>query len=126
MLQVYLLYFDPQIMKIQAEVLQLHNETEDVLDKELKKVLNAEGYDFYDYSDEIAILVDDRGFEKELNPVFGIVSGYDDVSRLAGRLLFARNVENEFSTDIGSIKAEDIFYLRNNLDIQLLGVTRGE
>ncbi|MGE8206025.1 hypothetical protein ACQKP0_15890 [Heyndrickxia sp. NPDC080065] len=126
MLQVYLLQFDPQIMKIQAEVLQLHNETEYRLDIELKKVLNAEGYDFYDYSDEITILVDDRGFEKELNPVFEIVSGYGDVSRLAGRLLFVRNVENDFSTDIDSIKYEDIFKLSTQLQIKLVGVTKGE
>lgn len=123
MLQVYLLYFDTKIMKIQAEVLQLHNETTDVLDQELKKVLHAEGYDFYDYSDEIAILVDDRGFEKALNPVFELVSAFGDRSRLAGRLVFVRNVENEFSTDIGSIKREDIFNLRINLDIKLIGMT---
>ena len=55
MLQIYLLYFDTEIMKIQAEVLQLHNETSDTLDMELKKTLQADGYDFYDYSDEITI-----------------------------------------------------------------------
>lgn len=76
MLQVYMLYFDPEITKIQMEVLQLHNETEDILNHELKKILNADGYDFYDYSDEIAILVDDRGFEKALNPVFELVSAF--------------------------------------------------
>ncbi|MFC9542611.1 hypothetical protein ACFTQ7_22480 [Lysinibacillus sp. NPDC056959] len=99
-------------MKIQA----------DVLDKELKKVLDAEGYYFYNYSDETAILVDDRGFEKELNPVFEIVSGYGDVSRLAAKLLFVRNIENEYSTDIGSIKKEDIFNFRINLKIKLIGM----
>ncbi|MFF3103010.1 hypothetical protein [Viridibacillus arvi] len=124
MLQVYLLYFDTTIMKIQAEVRQLFNETEDILDKELNKVLLSDGYDFYDYSDEIAILVDDRGFEKEFNPVFEIVSTFGDCSRLAGRLVFVRNVENKYSTDIGSIKHEDIFNLRINLDIKLIGMTK--
>jgi len=125
MLQVYLLYFDPQITKVQAEVLQLHNETEDILDHELKKILNADGYDFYDYSDEIVILVDDRGFEKPLNPVFEIISSFRDRSSLAGRLVFVRNVENEYSNDIGSIKKEDIFNLRVNLEIKLIGITKG-
>lgn len=126
MLQVYLLYFDSEIMKIQAEVLQLLNETSDTLDMELKKTLQADGYDFYDYSDEISILVDDQGFFKPNNPVFEIVSEFSDCTQLAGRLLFVRNIENEFSVDIGSIKYEDIFNLRTNLQIQLIGVTKGE
>jgi hypothetical protein len=124
MLQVYLVYFDTTIMKIQAEVLQLHNETADILDRELKKALQADGYDFYDYSDEIAILVDDRGFEKALNPVFELASTFGDRSRLAGSLVFVRNVENEYSTDIGSIKYGDIFNLRIGLDINLIGMTK--
>ncbi|MFJ7649229.1 hypothetical protein ACIQ1H_16940 [Lysinibacillus sp. NPDC097279] len=124
MLQVYLLYFDTEVLKIQAEVLKLNNETAEVLDQELHQVLQAEGYDFYDYSDEIAILVDDRGFEKAMNPVFELVSAFGDRSRLAGRLVFVRNVENEYSTDVGSIKYEDIFNLRLNLDINLIGMTK--
>lgn len=126
MLQVYLLYFDTKIMKIQADVLQLHDESTDILDEELNKVLEAEGYDFYDYSDEIAILVDDRGFEKVSNPVFEVISSFGDRSRLAGRLVFVRNVENEYSTDIGSIKKEDIFNLRINLDVELVGMVKEE
>ncbi|QTB26290.1 hypothetical protein [Lysinibacillus sphaericus] len=126
MLQVYLLYFDSEIMKIQAEILQLHNETSDTLDMELKKTLQADGYDFYDYSDEISILVDNQGLFKPNNPVFEIVSEFSDRTQLAGRLLFVRNFENEFSVDIGSIKYEDIFNLRTNLQIQLIGVTKGE
>lgn len=47
-------------MKIQGEVLQLHNETADILYQELKKVLQTDGYHFFfDYSIEIAILVED-------------------------------------------------------------------
>ena len=125
MLQVYLLYFDTEIMKIQAEVLQL-NGTQGNFDNEINTVLQSTGYDFYDYSDEITILVDDQGFFKPNNPVFEIVSEFGDRTQLAGRLLFVRNIENEFSVDIGSIKYEDIFNLRTNLQIQLIGVTKGE
>lgn len=39
------------------------------------------------------------------------------------RLVFVLSIENEFSTDIGSIKQEDIFNLRLNLDIKLIGMT---
>ena len=126
MLQVYLLYFDSEIMKIQAEVLQIHNETSDILDEEINRTLQADGYDFYDYSDEISILVDDQGLFKPNNPVFEIVSEFGDRAKLAGRLLFVRNIDNEFSVDIGSIKYEDIFNLRTQLQIQLIGVTKGE
>lgn len=49
----------------------------------------------YDYSDEISILVDDQGFETLLNFMFKIISSFDDHSRLAGRLVYVRNVKNE-------------------------------
>ena len=112
-------------MKIQAEVLQLNGIQGD-FDNEINRALQSTGYDFYDYSDEITILVDDQGFFKPNNPVFEIVSEFGDSTQLAGRLLFVRNIENEFSVDIGSINYEDIFNLRTNLQIQLIGVTKGE
>lgn len=126
MIQAYLLYFNTNIMKIQAEVIHLNNENSDILSAELKKHLNASGYDFIDYSKDIAIIIDDHGFEKELNPVFEVVSDYGDVNQLAGKLLFVRNIENKFSVDIGSIKYEDIFSLRINLSIKLIGITKKE
>lgn len=125
MLKAYLIYFDVEIMKIQAEVIEINNSSSEIFDKQIHQLLNTDGYDFYDYNDEIAILVDDRGFDKELNPIFEIKSDYGDISHLAGRLIFVRNIENEFSIDIGSIKHEDIFNLRLNLDIKLIGMTKG-
>lgn len=125
MIQVYLLYFDTEIMKIRAEVLQL-NAGLNNLDNEITALLQSTGYDVHDYSDEIAILVDDQGFFKTGNPVFEIISGFGDCTRLAGRLLFVRNIENEYSVDIDSIKYEDIFRLRTSLQIQLIGLTKGE
>lgn len=121
-MQAYLLYFDVEKTKITAKRLSLANEK---LDLELHQALQSDGYDFFDYSDEIVILVDDRGFEKPNNPVFEIVSTYGDTSHLAGRLLFVRNVENEFSTDIGSLEENDVEYLRENLNIKLIGLTKG-
>ncbi|MER2169453.1 MAG: hypothetical protein ABS938_02340 [Psychrobacillus psychrodurans] len=126
MLQAYLLYFDMDTLKIQAEVLKIKNSLRENLDTQINQVLNSTGYEFYDYNDEITILVDDQGFFKSGNPVFEIVSEYGDHSKLAGRLLFVRNIENENSVDIGSIKYEDIFNLRTNLKIKLVGMTKGE
>lgn len=104
----------------------LLNTTGDNLEDEITTVLQSIGYDFYDYSDGINILVDDQCFFKPNNLVFEIVSEFGDSAQLAGRLLFVRNIENEFSVDIGAIKYEDIFNLRTNLQIQLIGVTKGE
>lgn len=126
MLQGYLLYFDIETIKVQAEVVQLHNENQEILDQELKKTLEADGYDFYDYSDEIAILVDDNGFLKPYNPIFEVISNFGDYGKLAGKLLFVRNIENEYSVDIDSISYEDIFNLRLKLQIQLIGMTKGD
>ena len=72
------------------------------------------------------MVINEDGKFKKNNPVFRVVTDDGIALALAGKILFARNIENEFSTDIDSIKAEDIFYLRNNLNIQLLGVVRGE
>ena len=124
-MQIYTVYLDTDTTKMNAEVIDLAAANGEELDREIHRILNATGYDFFDYSDEIAILVDDQGFFKEGLPVFEIESTYGDVNELAGKLLFVRNVENEFSVDIGSITYEDIFKLRNELKIQFIGFTKG-
>ena len=124
LIQLYLLYFDIEDMKVKADVVKLSNSPNEKLEEGINGLLNSTGYDFYDYSDDIAILVDDQGFFKPGNPVFEIVNNYGERSRLAGRLLFVRNIENEFSVDIGSIKFVDIFKLRTELEIKLVGMTR--
>lgn len=124
MLQVYLLYFDTESTKYKADILILNGDNKK-LDDEINRVLQSTGYEFYDYSDEITILVDDQGMFKYGNPVFEVISDYGDTTQLAGRLIFARNIENDFSMDIGSLTSNDIFHLRQNLKIKLLGLTRG-
>lgn len=126
MIQAYLLYFDTSIMKLRAEVIQISNESSEKLDIELNNYLTSDGYEFVDYSDDITILVDDTGFFKPENPVFRVETVFGDTLKLAGRLLFVRNIYNEYSTDVGSIKYEDIFMLRTQLQIQLVGMTKGE
>ncbi|MGE7916981.1 hypothetical protein [Lysinibacillus xylanilyticus] len=48
-------------------------------------ILNSEGLDVLDYNEEIAILVDDRGFGKVGNPIFEVKSEDDLVFVLAGK-----------------------------------------
>lgn len=88
------------------------------------KLLNSEGLDVQDYNDDIAILVDDRGFEKQNNPVFEVITEDNLTLQLAGRLLFVRNIYNEESTDSGSVTMEDVFYLKNHLHIKLKGILK--
>lgn len=124
-MKVYTVYLDTDTTKMNAEVIEITAESGEMLEQEIHCILKADGFDIFDYSEEIAILVDDQGFFKEGLPVFEIESAYGDVNKLAGKLLFVRNVENEFSVDIGSITYEDIFKLRNELKIQFVGFTKG-
>jgi len=87
-------------------------------------LLEAEGLDVLDYSDDIAILVDDRGFEKKNNPVFEVITEDNIPCQLAGKLLVVRNVYNEESTDFGGLTPEDVLWLRNNLQISLKGIIK--
>lgn len=121
-MQIYTVYFDTDITKFNAEVITLSNNN---IDEEINRFLNATGYDYYDYSDDITILVDHQGLFKEGLPVFEIESIYGDTARLAGKLLFVRNIETEHSVDIGSIRDEDIVQLRDSLKIKFIGFTKG-
>lgn len=124
-MQAYAVYFDTNTMKMNAKVLNLEANDSDSLNEAICHSLDANGYDFLDYSDEITILVDDEGLFKEGLPVFEIESNYGDVNKLAGKLLFVRNIENEYSTDIDSITNEDILELRDKMKIQFIGFTKG-
>lgn len=124
-MQAYAVYFDTEIMKMIAEVVNFSSDNDDLLNDEICRYLNAKGYDFLDYSDEITILVDDEGLFKKGLPVFEVESSYGDISRLVGKMLFLRNIENEDSTNIGSITPEDIYKLRDGMNIKFIGLTKG-
>lgn len=85
-------------------------------------MLDAEGLDVVDYNEDIAILVDDRGFEKQNNSIFEVITEDNIPLQLAGGILFVRNVYNEESTDFGSITTEDVNHLKNHLQISLKGI----
>lgn len=120
-MKIYEVSFNSNTFKLEANVVNINYNTLDEQYEKLLYILNSEGLDVLDYNDEIAILVDDRGFEKVGNPIFEVKSEDDLVFILAGKLLFVRNIYNEESTDFGSIKSEDIFNLRNYLDIKFKG-----
>lgn len=120
-MQFYMIGFDTTSFKLEADILTVNDN--DIYD-EIVKVLNCEILEFIDYNDEIVMIIDENGKFKKYNPVFNIETSDGICLEVAGRILFARNIENEFSTDIGSIFMEDISYLRANLDIKLLGIVK--
>ena len=121
-MQIYAINFNLETLKIEADLHEIQYDNSDEQYDQLLKLLNSDGLEVLDYNDEIAILVDDRGFEKKNNPVFEVVTEDNIKSQLAGKVLFVRNIYNEYSTDFGSITLEDVTNLKNNLKISLMGV----
>ena len=124
-MKFYVIIFNTQTLKVEAEVVEYKTNRDDIYDK-LCMLLNCDSLEFVDYSEDIVIIVDENGKFKPNNPVFNVITQDGYSVELAGKIIFARNIENEHSTDIGSIKYEDIFNLRTQLQIQLIGVTKGE
>lgn len=121
-MNVYVINFNSETFKIEADVHRIEYSNLDEQYEKLIKLLNTDGLDVIDYNDDIAMLVDDRGFEKQYNPVFEVITEDNIVCQLSGKILFVRNIYNEESTDFGSVTIEDVFYLKNNLQITLKGL----
>ena len=124
-MKFYTVSFNSQTLSLEAEVESVDINNSEIYEQ-LCKVLDCESIEFVDFNDEIVMIVDESGKFKKMNPVFKVKTDDGAYVELAGKILFARNIYNEFSTDIGSIKYEDIFKLRTQLQIQLIGVTKGE
>lgn len=123
-MKVYSLKFNIETFKIEAFVHEIEYRDLDEQYVRLVKLLNAEGLDVIDYNEDIAILVDDRGFEKQNIPVFELITEDNLTVQLAGGMLFVRNIYNEDSTDFGGITDEDISYIKNHLQIKLKGILK--
>lgn len=123
-MKLYLLNFNTEHFKVEADVVTISYQSSDEQYQKVLELLDADGIDILDYSEDIAILVDDTGFEKHNNPIYRVVTADGVSCELAGKLIFIRNIYNENSTDFGSITYEDIFHLRRLLDIKIIGVVR--
>lgn len=121
-MKVYALNFNTDTFKIEADMVEFNYTSLEDQYNQLVDLLDATGLDVIDYNNDIAILVDDIGFEKTNNPVYNLITEDGLTFKLAGKLLFVRNIYNEESTDFGSITYEDVFHLRRLLDIQIIGV----
>lgn len=124
-MKFYIIIFNTQMFNIEVDVVECIASRDTIYEK-LCILLNCDSLEFVDYNEEIVMIVDDNGKLKPHNPVFNVITQDGFSVELVGKIIFARNIENEFSTDIGSIKYEDIFKLRTQLQIQLIGMTKGE
>ncbi|WP_342574005.1 hypothetical protein MHH37_17225 [Solibacillus sp. FSL K6-1781] len=120
----YKIGFNIYEMQFEGSKIELHS-SRDTIYEDLANNLECETLDFQDYSDQIVMIVDENGFFKASFPIFQIITKFGDTVELAGSIIFAKNIESEHSTDIGEISEDEIFDLRDNLSIKLLGITRG-
>lgn len=123
-LKLYYIDFPESEMQYDVGTVMINNENLDVQTEEICRLLHADSYDIADYSDDIAILVDDAGFYKAGLPIWKVTTSDGHELQLIGKLLFVRNVETEYSTDFASITAEDVFNFRIGMNIELLGTRK--
>ncbi|MBT2583152.1 hypothetical protein [Planococcus sp. ISL-109] len=123
-IQVYIVGFDVEKMSPFARIEKIPSATGPAQMKKINTVLECDGIDIVDYSDDIAIVVSDRGMFIEGKPVFKVTAPDDTVLRLAGTLLFARNTYTADSVDLGELSLSEIRKLAENLKIQVIGVIR--
>ena len=123
-IQVYIVGFDVEKMSPFAKMEKIPSAAGPAQMKKINTVLECEGIDIVDYSDDIAIAVSDRGMFTEGNPVFEVITPDDTVLRLVGTLLFAKNTYTAASVDLGELSSAEIRNLAENLKIRVIGVTR--
>lgn len=123
-IQVYIVGFDVEKMSPFAKVEKIPSAPSPAQTKKLNTILECEGIDIVDYSDDIAIVVSDRGMFTEGKPVFQVTTPDDTVLRLAGTLLFAKNTYTADSVDLGELSSAEIRNLAEDLKIKVIGVIR--
>lgn len=121
-IQVYIVGFDVEKMSPFARIEKIPSATGPAQMKKINKILECDGIDIVDYSDDIAIVVSDRGMFIEGKPVFEVTVSDGTVLRLAGTLLFARNTYTADSVDLGELSLAEIRDLAENLKIRVVGV----
>lgn len=123
-MKLYVLNFNTELYKFEAKVVNIQYKNKEEEYQKLTNIVEGEGLDIVDYNEDIAILVDDRGFFKKGNPVYILTTEEGVKIELSGKLIFIRNVYNEFSTDFGSITYQDICHIRRLLNIRLIGIVK--
>lgn len=123
-IQVYTVGFDVEKMSPFANIEKLPSAAGPEQTKKIYEVLNCNGIEIVDYSDDIAIVVNDRGMLTEGQPIFEIITFDNTVLLLAGKLLFVKNIYTTESVDFGELSPLEIQHLIHNLKIRVKGLSK--
>lgn len=91
-IQVYVVGFDVEKIRFFAKIEKIPSEVGPTQTKKTNTILECDGIDIIDCSDDIAIVGSERGMFTERNPIFKIIPPDDTVLCLAGKLLFAKKM----------------------------------
>lgn len=125
-IQVFVVGFDTENMLPFARIEEIPSSFTSLENEVLNSILGSNGIDIIDYSKEFAIILDDQGMIKDGNPIFEIIASDNVLLRLAGTLIFAKNIYRTESVDLGSLSFEEVQYLVQNLDIKVKGMVTDE
>lgn len=120
-MKVYFIGFDFKIMSYVDGVKEIEKDDKNGNLKDYYRIIDCDLIDIVNYSEEIAIVVDDEGLLKSGNPVFEINLPNGNQLHLAGTLVFAKDPKNGES--LTGLDAGEIYNLMMNLDIKVIGVT---
>ncbi|WP_394189380.1 hypothetical protein [Paenisporosarcina quisquiliarum] len=120
-IQVYIVGFNMENMSPFAKIEKISSVAGPEQTAKFHEILECTGIDIVDYSDDIAIVVSDHGMFTEGQPVFEIITPDNNVLRLAGTLLFAKNIYTPESVDLGELSSAEIHHLVQNLNIKVAG-----
>ena len=123
-IQVYIVGFNVENMSPYAKIEKISSVAGPEQTAKFHEILKCKGIDIVDYSDDIAIVVSDQGLLTEGQPVFEIIIPDNTVLRLAGTLLFAKNIYTTESVDLGELSSTEIHHLVQNLNIKVAGCIR--
>lgn len=123
-IQVYIVGFDIEKMSPFAKIEKIPSAAGPAQMKKINTILECEGIDIVDYSEDIAIIVSDRGMFTKGKTVFQLITPDDTVLRLAGTLLFAKNTYTADSVDLGELSSAEIRDLALALKIKVMGVIK--
>ena len=120
-IQVYIVGFNMENMSPFAKIEKISSVAGPEQTAKFHEILECTGIDIVDYSDDIAIVVSDHGMFTEGQPVFEIITPDNNVLRLAGTLLFVKNIYSPESVDLGELSSAEIHHLVQNLNIKVAG-----
>ncbi|EGA91391.1 hypothetical protein GPDM_00950 [Planococcus donghaensis MPA1U2] len=123
-IQVYIIGFDVEKVSPFAKVEKIPLISRPEQTKKIEEILDCERIEIVDYSNEIAIVVSDRGMFTDGLPIFEIIAPDNTELHLAGTLLFAKNTYTAEDVEIGELNSIEIHQLVQNLKIKVIGAIR--